>query len=298
PEHGFAWADPDIFKVLPLPVLAGNLSSALQQPDTVVITRSAARRYFHRDLPIGDTLQVQTLEMPAPGGPPGPPRIVWRTMRVMAVLKDLPSNTTLTTEIFASGLTPHSGLANAAHAGVGMTMTYTFARLSPKASAADLQRALDAAGQPEAKLFARIATGGRFAYFPVPIGEAHMTPGQTGREVKPQGSRTVSYGIAGVAALIVLVAGINFVTLMTARASRRAVEVGVRKATGARRSDLMAQFVGEALLQVAMAALIAAALAELLIKPFSAFIQKDLTLDYLRDPALPAAVAAVALLVG
>ncbi len=296
-ERGFAWADPDIFKVFPLPVLAGDLSSALQQPDTVVITRSAARHYFHRDLPVGDTLQVQTLEMPPPGGSPGPPRIVWRTMRVMAVLKDLPANTNLTTEIFASGLTPHSGIANAP-AGVGMTMTYTFVRLKPQVSAADLQRALDVAGQPEAKLFARIATGAQFAYFPVPLAEAHLTPGQTGREVKPQGSRAVSYDIAGVAALIVLVAAINFVTLMTARASRRAVEVGVRKATGARRSDLMAQFIGEALLQVAVAALIALALAELLLPAFNAFVRRELTLDLLHDPRLVFGVAATALILG
>jgi len=298
-EHGFAWADPDIFRVLPLPVLAGNLASALEQPDSVVITRSAARKYFHRDLPIGDILQVQTLEMPARGAPPGPPRIVWRAMRVMAVLKDLPSNTNLTTEIFASGRTPHSGIANMeARAGLGMTGTYTFVRLRPQASAADLQRALDVAGQPEAKLFARIATGARFAYFPVPIAEAHLTPGQTGMEVKPQGSRAVAYGIAGVAALIVLVAAINFVTLMTARAARRAVEVGVRKAAGASRSDLMAQFIGEALVQVAIAALIALALAELLLPAFSAFVQRGLTLDMLHDPWLVPGVAAGALLVG
>src|ERR1700761_3537593 len=124
-EHGFAWVDPDIFKVFPLPVLAGNLPSALQQPDTVVITQSAARRYFHRDLPIGDTLQVETLELRAPGEPPGPARIVWRALRVMAVLNDLPPNTNLTTEIFASGLTPHSGIANAP-ARLGATGAYTF----------------------------------------------------------------------------------------------------------------------------------------------------------------------------
>jgi putative ABC transport system permease protein len=296
-EHGFAWADPDIFRVLPLPVLAGNLASALQQPDTVVITRSAARRYFHRDLPVGDTLQVQTVEFPAPGAPPGPPRIVWRAMRVMAVLKDLPANTNLTAEIFASGPTPHSGFANMG-ARLGITSTYTFVRLKPGLSAVALQRALDVAGRPEANLFARIATGARFAYFPVPLGEAHLTPGQTGKEVKPQGSRAVSYGIAGVAALIVLVAAINFVTLMTARASRRAVEVGVRKATGARRGDLMVQFIGEALVQVAVATLIAVASAELLLPAFNAFVRRDLTLDVLHDPWLDLGVAATALIVG
>jgi putative ABC transport system permease protein len=296
-EHGLAWADPDIFRVLPLPVLAGNLASALEQPDTVVITRSAARRYFHRDLPVGDTLQIETVELPSPGGPPGPPRLVWRAMRVMAVLKDLPANTNLTTEIFASGLTPHSGFANMG-ARLGITSTYTFVRLKPGFSAVDLQRALDVAGRPEAKLFARIATGARFAYFPVPLGEAHLTPGQTGKEVKPQGSRAVSYGIAGVAALIVLVAAINFVTLMTARASRRAVEVGVRKATGARRGDLMVQFIGEALVQVVIATLIALASAELLLPAFNAFVRRDLTLDVLHDPWLDLGVAATALIVG
>jgi len=48
-DRTFAWADPDIFKVLPLPVLAGNLDTALQEPGTVVITRNVARKYFHRD---------------------------------------------------------------------------------------------------------------------------------------------------------------------------------------------------------------------------------------------------------
>ena len=75
------------FKVLPLPVLSGNLDTALQQPDTVVITIAAARKYFHRDLPIGDTLLVQTTIPPPPGSPPMTPGTqVWRPMRVTAVL--------------------------------------------------------------------------------------------------------------------------------------------------------------------------------------------------------------------
>ena len=298
-EQGFAWADPDIFKVFPLPALAGDPSSALQQPDTVVITRDAARRYFHRDLPIGDTLQVQAIDPTPRDAPPGPPHITWRPMRVAAVLKDLPSNTNLDTEIFASSRSVYSGLANMeAHAGIGMTGTYTFVRLKPRASAAQLQHALDLAGKPEASLIAGTATGARFAYFPIPLSEAHLTPIQTARAAKPAGSRAVAYGIAGVGALIVLVAAINFVTLMTARAARRAVEVGVRKATGARRGDLMAQFIGEALLQVAIAALIALALAELLLPAFSAFVQRGLALDVLHDPWLIPGVAGASLLIG
>ena len=87
--------------------------------------------------------------------------------------------------------------------------------------------------------------GPQIAFHAVPMAEAHLTPagpdrpgGQADRQ--PGGP----YAIAGVGALIVLVAAINFVTLMTARAARRGVEVGVRKATGARRGDLMIQFIG------------------------------------------------------
>ncbi len=95
-----------------------------------------------------------------------------------------------------------------------------------------------------------------------------------------------------------LVAAINFVTLLTARAARRGVEVGVRKATGAQHGDLMLQFVGEALIQVALAAVIAVVLAALLLGPFSAFTQRGLKLDFIHDPLLLPGIAGIALLVG
>jgi putative ABC transport system permease protein len=299
-DRAFAWADPDIFKVLPLPALAGDLKTALQQPDTVVITRGAARRYFGRDLPIGDTLEVEV----TPPGQPGqvnPPAPVRHPMRVTAVLKDLPSNTNLATEVFASGRSAYSTLSiwDAAPPRLGNIATYTFVRLSSKATAEQLQRALDIAGRPEAKLFADFSNGAKYAFHAVPLSEAHLTPlGLTVVGAKPTGSPAVAYALAGVGALIVLVAAINFVTLLTARAARRGVEVGVRKAAGARRSDLMIQFIGEALIQVAFAALIAVGLAALLLGPFSAFTQRGLTLDFIHDPWLLPGVAGIALLVG
>jgi len=297
----FAWADPDTFKVLRLPVLAGNLETALQQPDTVVLTRNMARHYFHRDLPIGDTLMVETTGEPAGPVPTVQSKPVWRTMRVTAVLKDLPFNTSLVTEVFASARSAYSDLAvlDSRPPDYGGGSVYTFVRLKPGVSQAVLQSALDLATRPEAALAGNYSAGAKWLYYPIPLGEAHLMPTQqSAGATKPAGSRTVAYGIAGVGALIVLAAAINFVTLMTARAARRGVEVGVRKATGARRTDLMTQFVGEALLQVAIAAVIAVALAEALIGPFDAFVQRELTLDYLHDPALLAGVVGTSLVVG
>ena len=293
-DRAFAWADPDIFKVFPLPVLAGNLQTALQQPDTVVITRRMARKYFGRDLPIGDTLLVQAVAPQPPGAPFVFP---WQPMRVTAVLRDLPSNTNLTTEIFASGRSAYSGMAYVDRIGPGRAVDFTFVRLSPKSTAADLQRALDVAGQPDFKFYTDL--GMRFSFRPVPLAELHLTAtNHTAAVVNPTGSRNNTYALCAVGALIVLVAAINFVTLLTARAAQRAMEVGVRKATGAGRADLMVQFIGEALIQVGLGAVIAASLAELLIKPFGAFTQRGLTLDFLHDPALLLGVAGTAMVVG
>ena len=303
-EQAFAWVDPDVFKAVPLPALAGDPATALQQPDTVVITRSMARRYFHRDLPIGDTLMVLTNAPPPPPGytPQAQPPPTWRTMRVTAVLKDLPSNTNLVTEVFASGRSAYSDLAIRAarppdygERGVA----WTFVRLKPGVSAAALDHALDIVTQPEAAMAAAYITGSKWLFRTVPLGEAHLTPvAQSAVVSRTTGSRAIIYGIAGVGALIVLVAAINFVTLLTARAGRRALEVGVRKAVGASRADLMMQFIAEALIQAAISVVIALALAELLIGPFGTFTQRDLTLDGLHEPALLAAVLGVALVVG
>ncbi len=298
PERTFAWTDPDFFKVFPLPVLAGDLKSALQQPDSLVITRRMARKYFGRDRPLGETLQVQAIEPPPRGQPQPPPETrPWRAMRVAAVVEDLPPNTNLTTEIFASGRSAYSGLAYADRDDPGLGSNFTFVRLKPKVAGADLQRALDAATGPDAKVYA--AYYARFSFYPVPLQDLHLTPASDSADVvQPVGSRSNAYAFSAVGALIVLVAAINFVTLLTARASRRALEVGVRKATGASRVDLMVQFIGEALIQVGLSALIAMALAELLIRPFSALAQRRLALDYLHDPVLLAGIAGAALAVG
>jgi putative ABC transport system permease protein len=300
-ERNFAWADPDIFKVLPLPVLGGDLSRALEQPDTAVITRRMARKYFGRDLPIGDNLQVQASIPPPPGSPPAAPGSnPWHPLRVTAVLKDLPSNTNLTTEIFASARSAYSGLSIMdAHPSLANISTYTFIRLSPQQTAADLLRVLPDVSEPEEKVLEGLAPGTKFVFHATPLADVHLAPVVlTGTTTKPTGSPAVAYGIAGVGALIVLVAAINFITLMTARAARRAVEVGVRKAAGAGQRDLMVQFIGEALIQVGLSTVIAVILAELLIKPFSAFVQRDLALDFVHDPMLLAGLVGVVLVIG
>src|SRR6185437_14793881 len=97
------WADPGFFKVMPLPVLAGDPNAALEAPDGLVLTRALARKYFGEDAPIGRTLMVNS------GLRFGPPALQgFHPMRVMAVLKDIPANSHLAATVFASARAPYS----------------------------------------------------------------------------------------------------------------------------------------------------------------------------------------------
>jgi putative ABC transport system permease protein len=286
-DDGFAWADPDFFRVFPLPVVAGDLAASLEQPDSVVMTQAAARKFFGREDVLGETLTIV-------GGTERRPH------KVTAILRDYPSNTTLVSEIIATGRSSYAPLAMMDTRPPQRTnvSVQTFIRVAPGVTREELQAALDIVNEPNAKAF---GAGGIKTYFgTVPLADNHLTPpgGLTNRVVKPAGSPATAMAIAAVGALIVLVAGINFVSLMTARASRRALEVGVRKANGARRSDLVVQFLGEGLIYAILSMIIAVIIASALAQPFSDFVQRGVRLDFAGDPLLAGGLILATLIIG
>ena len=276
-EERLYWADPDFFRTIALPAAAGRLADSLDAPDSVVLTKSIARKYFGRDAPLGELLQIEG-----------------EIYRVTAVLKDLPSNTHLTAEIFVSGRAPAGPPAHSERDNNALSNTVaTYVRLKPGASIASVAARTAAfldTRMPISKV-AGLGSVDRALHF-VPLAKIHLSPATQGA-FKPAADPVVIGAIGLVGVLIVLVAAINFVTLMTARAARRAVEVGVRKAAGANRGDLIAQFMGEALVYVAIAAVLAVSLAELLMPAVNLLLQRKLTFDYLHDPALGLLILAV-----
>ena len=155
-------------------------------------------------------------------------------MRVRAVLEDIPRQTHLEDfKIFAPG---NAAWAN--RAPENRLFYWTYARLPPGMSVDRIREGLEA--------FAARHYPGGWRFRLEPLKDVHLTAER----------RAVVRQIAIVGLLIIVIAAINFVTLMTARAVRRAIEVGVRKAIGARRRDLIVQFMGEALLYVFAAMLL------------------------------------------
>jgi putative ABC transport system permease protein len=263
---------------MPVPALAGDLAHALDAPDSVVIDRTIARKYFGLDAPLGQTLFIDK-----------------HPMRVTAVIKDLPSNTHIVGNIFPSGRAPWGIMLDHQFDGFGSNRVQTYFRLRPGVSIASIE------AQFPAFIKRRYGTAliGDIKYVlkPVNIGDIHLHPSRASQFTKSTGDPRVVMAIAAVGVLIVLVAAINFVTLMTARAARRAVEVGVRKSAGASRRDLIVQFMGEALIYVLLAGLAAVALAELLLPAFNALVQRRIGFDYLHDPRLAAGMVGVLVVV-
>jgi putative ABC transport system permease protein len=281
---------------MPMPVLAGDPNAALEAPDGLVLTQTTARKYFGEDAPIGKTLRV-TMALNIGGLPPDDSRVFASAheMRVLAVLKDPPSASHISAGVFGSGRAALSTLRlDDKFPSIYRQSTLGYLRLKPGASPDAIRAGLDAFAQRRNPAPNGGASSLKFYILPLP--DLHFEARGGGRGLRPPGDRAVDAGVGAVGLLIVLIAAINFVTLMTARATRRAVEVGVRKAVGARRRDLIAQFMGEAVIYVMVGMLLGVALTELLLPYANAFLQRAIVFDYWADPRLLASIVGIALL--
>jgi putative ABC transport system permease protein len=283
-EHLY-WADANAFTLLPLPVVAGDLTSALARPDTIVVSRSVARRYFGRDAPLGETLSLKV-----------DGSTETHALSVAAIIEDLPpSGTHLTADIFVSSLSPWTELhqQEAVPASIFRTQlgvgTHTYLKLAPHVSARRLLQAMPTIAQV---VFAAPPAGWTPALSLLRMDRLNVDPA-----LNPGvSSRLLMLSIVGFGML--LIAGINFVNLLTARCGRRAREVSIRKLAGAQRRALVTQFLTESMVFVIAAALIGIALTELLLPYANVFLTAGATLSYWRDPALAGAIALSVLLLG
>jgi len=296
------WVDPNFFELLRLPLVAGDLAHALARPDGIVLPRSMARKYFGRDDPIGQTVMLADARqlmgrLSALGSP--------RPMVVTAVVEDMPQNGTgFQTGAFASGLASFSKLNRLDHDPTNLPGTHalstsvtTFLRLAPGASIESVRRNLQAVN---VRSFVDLVGAARFAkmggaFVSLELIRLDRINSHPGLHPDFKGRLIISIMLGG---LILLIACVNFINLMTARAARRSREVGIRKLAGAGRHLLMLQFLGESTLYVLTAMLAAVAFTEWSLPYVNAFLGSDASFDYWRNPALLACLLAATALLG
>ncbi|HEX8669148.1 MAG TPA: FtsX-like permease family protein [Allosphingosinicella sp.] len=284
--EGLFFVDGPVFDLLPVPLVRGDPATALARPGSIVLTEKAARSYFGNEDPVGRTLTVKST---GPGGEAP------KDYRVTGVARDLPTNSHLDFQMLArfDAASPPPDLAPDLSAWTSIG-GFTYVRLRPGADPAAI-----VAGLPEWKKRnipreegSTEPPGGRHGWGLVNIRDIHLGKAEGPKDNVERGLIAT---FAVIAALILGMACINFTNLATARASQRAREVALRKVLGASRGQLILQFMGESLLLVFAATLLALAGVELALPQLSNLLGAQLALDYTGpNSILPAVVGLVA----
>jgi putative ABC transport system permease protein len=243
-ENNMVIADTNVFEFFNLEFVSGDPESALARPTNIVMTERAVARYFGDEDPIGQTLNLMDQA----------------DVTVTAVIKDLPDNTHMAFEILGSIAAVPLLMGPEELESWGSNNYYTYLRLPAGFDPADLEARFNEFLVRHWNENAESLSGLNLQYLP----DIHLTSDRDG-EWRTNGSITTVYTFSAVALFVLIIACINFMNLTTARSTQRAKEVGVRKVVGARRGQLIIQFMGESILLTAIAMLLAVAIIEIVL---------------------------------
>jgi putative ABC transport system permease protein len=255
-EQNVAYVDSTFFDVFSFPLIAGNAKTALNDPNTAVVSESAAVKYFGTTQAIGKILETEEKV----------------NFKVTAVMKDMPGNSHFVYDVLLS-------MDNVNYPfGTFLSHNFqTYIVLKEGANPADFKRIFREVQTkyvlPEARAFMPVksmeefeSTGNYLRYSLMPITDIHLRSDRF-PELGVNGNEQNVFIFSAVAFFILLIACINFMNLSTARSSNRAKEVGIRKVLGTEKGTLIRQFLTESIM-VSFISLVIALLLTLLILPF------------------------------
>lgn len=286
-EEDMAFVDPNFFDVFTFPMIRGKAEDGLDEPNTVVLTESVAKKFFGTTDLIGKELRIKDSTIP---------------LRIVAIAQDLPQNSHIQFDIFTSMASYPNEKSNSwMESGF-----YTYLVLKPNTDYKALEAKLPA-------LFEKYA-GPQFpAAFGISFNEYQKT-GKLSLQLQPltsihlrsdikvdltsPGDIRYVYIFSAIAVFMLLIASINFMNLSTASASRRAKEVGIRKVLGSGRRSLTFQFLTESVLLTFCSLIIALIITYLAMPAFNQLAGKNLNLDFIGTWWLIPLLIAIWLIVG
>jgi len=269
-EEDFIYADPNVFDVFTLSLIAGDPETALAQPDSILITPAVAEKYFGSLDVLGKVLHGEDD----------------RSFKVTGIIRELPDNSHFHFDLMASSMGyPPSKAPDWFSNG-----TFTYLVLDESATVAQLQEKLPALSkqyiEPTIKegfgmSFDKfLETGNFFGFIAQPLLDLHLHS-TADNDWETTGSYNTVVIFAAIAIVILIVACINFTNLATARASKRANEVGIRKVVGSQRRQLVQQFLTESLFLSLVAFAIALVLVSIALPAFNKIMDKEISMAVL-----------------
>ena len=288
-ESRVAHVDSTFFDIFSLHALQGNLHTALDQPNTVVITRAAAMKYFGTTDVLGKILKTGT-------NPTTP-------YKITGVIEDVPRDSHFHFDFFFS-------MKNVDYNWGQITSHnfYTYLLLRKGTDYHAFEKNLKAYTInyviPYVRKFMNIKSmadfekaGNKLNYSLIPLTKIHLYSNRS-FELSPPGSIQYVYIFSAVAFFILLIACINFMNLTTARSANRAKEVGIRKVLGTEKGSLVRQFLFESTLMAFLAMAVALGMVFAALPLFNHVAGKQMTISGLFSPALLALLIVLPFAVG
>ncbi len=264
---GVALADRNYFRVFELPFLAGNPDNALSKPQSIVITRSFAEKYFEEELPLGQVINTNNYEYTVTG-----------------IIDDFPANTHHIFSALISSFYQDEKLESWENS-LWQIEAHTFLRLNKPTEAGQLTESFPGFYD---KYMAESGSGLQAGY---DINLTRLDKVHFNNHVKydqSSGNRGYLYAFSGIGLLILVLACINYVNMATVRSLRRIKEAGMQKVLGAGKREIVYQVLIESLVLGAAALLVALATVELVLEftPLNSIMNKDLSLNLSRYSSL------------
>lgn len=278
-EENLFFADSSFLEFFDFELLQGDKTEVLDAPNTAVMTESSAVRYFGTRDVVGRTLKVK-----------GQQDVNYT---VTGLLKDLPQNSHIQFDLLFSNETQRNQgngnfLNNWSNDGF-----YSYIKLTDPAHA---QKVMDKIVELKASNVDE-ARQNLFNAEIVLFEGIHLNSNLR-NEIIPNGNIDFVYIFSAIAVFVLLIAGINYMNLATARSAKRAQEVGIRKVLGAYKEQLVTQFLGESIVLTLLSAILSIGITGATLKAFGAYINRELTLDMLMAPDVLSILVLVVLIIG
>ena len=267
-------ADPNFFDFFGFKLIKGNPATALSGTDKVILTETAAKKYFGEEEPIGKILLRGSDKV---------------ATEVSGVVVDPPHNSHIDYDMILSA----DSWDYMKDLQWSSNNLYTYFKTHPNADVQKVKAALDQFIEkyfgPDIEKFMGVSLaqfreqGNQFGYTITALHDIHLHSDLDG-EIKPTGNIQYLYIFGAIALFIIVIACINFMNLSTARSANRAKEVGVRKSVGAEKSRLIAQFLSESMIYSFISGLVAVVFILLALSPFNSLSGKDLGFGIFANP--------------
>ncbi|MGN6440156.1 MAG: ABC transporter permease [Agriterribacter sp.] len=269
-EEGFTYADQDMLDILKVPMVYGKRETALASPNTIVLSKRKADKYFPGQDPVGKTIILNNDKN--------------RIYKIGGVMENFPSASHIQYDFWLT-MTGYQ-LWDGEQAGWLSSNYYTYLLVKPGTDAGKLQAklklllekywvpALKSEGNVQADELTKKAK-----LFLQPVKDVHLLSFNIDDGLKKGDIRFV-WLFGGIACFIVIIACINFVNLSTAKSANRAKEVGLRKVVGSYRFDLIRQFLAESILFSVLAFVIGVLLTVVLLPSFNTLADKSLSVPW------------------